>query len=179
MNINNCGIELAQGDITKQNTDAIVNAANNGLAGGGGVDGAIHRAGGTQITKECRKIGGCPTGEARVTSGGNLAAKYVIHAVGPIYKDGVSGEAEQLANAYRNSLKRAIEYSISSVAFPSLSTGAYRFPVRDAAKIALSTVIEFLENETHSLHLVRFVLFDGKSFRTYEEELQVLQAEQS
>ncbi len=174
MNINNCEIEFVQGDITTQNVDAIVNAANRGLAGGGGVDGAIHRAGGATIMEECRKIGGCPTGEARVTNGGNLAAKYVIHAVGPIYNNGVSGEDALLTNTYRNSLKRAIEYSISSVAFPSLSTGAYRFPVRDAAKVALSTVIEFLKNETHNLQLVRFVLFDEKTFRVYDETLRQL-----
>lgn len=167
-------LELVRGDITTQSVDAIVNAANRGLAGGGGVDGAIHRAGGPTIMEKCRKIGGCPTGEARITSGGNLPAKYVIHTVGPIYNDGVSGEDLLLANAYRNSLKLAIEYSIHAVAFPSLSTGAYRYPVRDAAKIALSTVIEFLENETHGLHLVRFVLFDDKSLHTYGEVLQQL-----
>lgn len=171
MKINNCEIELVQGDITAQNVDAIVNAANRGLAGGGGVDGAIHRAGGAIIMEECRVICGCPTGEARLTSGGNLSATYVIHAVGPIYNDGVSGEAELLANAYRNSLKLCVEYSISTIAFPSLSTGAYRFPVRDAAKIALSTVIEFLKNEPHELKLVRFVLFDAKTFETYRETL--------
>ncbi len=165
-------LELVQGDITQQSVDAIVNAANSGLAGGGGVDGAIHRAGGPTIMQECRKIGGCPTGEARITSGGDLFARYVIHAVGPIYRNGVSGEDLLLANAYRNSLKLAIEYSISSVAFPSLSTGAYRYPVRDAAKIALTTVSEFLKTEGHSLQLVRFVLFDDKTRRIYEEELR-------
>jgi O-acetyl-ADP-ribose deacetylase (regulator of RNase III) len=165
-------LELVQGDITQQNVEAIVNAANSGLAGGGGVDGAIHRAGGPTIMQECRKIGGCPTGEARISSGGNLSARYVIHAVGPIYRNGVSGEDFLLANAYRNSLKLAVEYSISSVAFPSLSTGAYRYPVRDAAKSALSTIIEFLKTESHDLQLVRFVLFDDKTRRTYEEELR-------
>lgn len=167
-------LELVQGDITQQNVDAIVNAANSGLAGGGGVDGAIHRAGGPTILQECRAIGGCPTGEARITSGGNLSARYVIHTVGPFYRNGVSGEDFLLANAYRNSLKLAIEYSISTIAFPSLSTGAYRYPVRDAAKIALTTVIEVLKTEGHSLKLVRFVLFDDKTRRIYKEELRRL-----
>jgi len=174
--IGSATLELVQGDITQQDVDAIVNAANSGLAGGGGVDGAIHRAGGPTIMQECRTIGGCPTGEARITSGGNLMARYVIHTVGPIYRNGVSGEDILLANAYRNSLKLAIKYSISSIAFPGLSTGAYRFPVRDAAKIALTTVIEFLKIEGHSLQLVRFVLFDDKTRRIYREELQRLES---
>lgn len=172
--IGSATLELVQGDLTQQDVDAIVNAANSGLAGGGGVDGAIHRAGGPTILQECRAIGGCPTGEARITSGGNLMARYVIHTVGPIYRNGVSGEDILLANAYRNSLKLAVEYSISSIAFPSLSTGAYRFPVRDAAKIALTTVIEFLKTEGYGLQLVRFVLFDDKTRRIYKETLQRL-----
>lgn len=172
MIINGCKLELVQGDITTQKVDAIVNAANRGLAGGGGVDGAIHRAGGATIMEECRKIGGCPTGEARITRGGKLHAEWVIHAVGPIYHNGISGEGGLLSNAYRNSLKLAVEYSIATIAFPSLSTGAYRFPVRDAAKIALQTVITFLTTETHEFEIVRFVLFDEKTFRIYSEELQ-------
>lgn len=172
MQIGNAKLELVRGDITRQNVDAVVNAANCGLAGGGGVDGAIHRAGGRQIMEECRAIGGCPTGEARITSGGNLAAKYVIHTVGPIYNNGVSGEAELLQNAYRNSLKLAREYSLASIAFPGISTGAYRYPLRDAAQIALETVIEFLKNETHNLRLLRFVLFDEKTLSVYENVLQ-------
>ena len=172
MIINGCKLELVQGDITTQKVDAIVNAANRGLAGGGGVDGAIHRAGGATIMEECRKIGGCPTGEARIARGGKLHAEWVIHAVGPIYNNGISGEGGLLLNAYRNSLKLAVEYSIATIAFPSLSTGAYRFPVRDAAKIALQTVITFLTTETHELEIVRFVLFDEKTFRIYSEELQ-------
>ncbi len=175
MIINNTTLELVHGNIVAQDdVEAIVNAANSGLAGGGGVDGAIHRAGGPTIMQECRKMGGCPTGEARITSGGDLKARYVIHAVGPIYRNGVSGEDFLLANAYRSSLKIAIEYSICSVAFPSLSTGAYRYPIRDAAKIALTTVIEFVKNEGRSLRLVRFVLFDEKILRIYEEELRKL-----
>ncbi len=130
------------GDITRQDTDAIVNAANTSLLGGGGVDGAIHRAGGPKILAECRKIiagiGSLPAGEAVITTGGNLAAKYVIHTVGPIWRDGNNGEKEVLKNAYLNSLKTAVENNIKSISFPSISTGAYRFPVELAAMIAVS-----------------------------------------
>jgi O-acetyl-ADP-ribose deacetylase (regulator of RNase III) len=167
-------LELVQGDITQQATDAIVNAANSGLAGGGGVDGAIHRAGGPKIMEECRKIGGCPTGEARITTGGNLETRYVIHAVGPVYRDGVSGEDRLLASAYRSSLRLAAENGLRSVAFPSLSTGAYHYPLRDAADVALSTVVGFLQNERHGLELVRFVLFDGRTQEEYERVLRRL-----
>jgi len=121
-------LELVEGDIIRQDTEAIVNAANTSLLGGGGVDGAIHRAGGPQILEECRKIGGCPTGEARISGGGRLAARWVIHTVGPIYRDGKHDEAELLASAYRNSLRLAGERGIRSVAFPSISTGAYGYP---------------------------------------------------
>ncbi len=171
MLINNCEIELMQGDITQQNTDAIVNAANKALAGGAGVDGAIHSAGGPTIMEECNKIGRCAEGHAVVTVGGDLPAKYVIHTVGPIYSAGALGQERVLASAYRNSLKLAVAYSISTIAFPSISTGSFRYPLHDAAKIALSTVTEFLKNETHDLHLVRFVLFDEKTFFTYQETL--------
>src|SRR3990172_3083104 len=123
--INKSKLELVEGDITRQDTEVIVNAANSRLAGGGGVDGAIHRAGGPQIMAECKKIGGCPTGEAVITSGGRLKAKYVIHAVGPVYRDGRHGEPELLAGAYKYSLKLASENKIKSIAFPSISTGAY------------------------------------------------------
>ncbi len=170
-------LELVRGDITDQDTDAIVNAANRGLSGGGGVDGAIHRAGGPRIMQECRKIGGCPTGEARITSGGNLEALYVIHAVGPVYNDGVSGEDRLLASAYRDSLRLAVENGLRSVAFPSLSTGAYRYPLRDAAHVALETVIEFLKSERHDLELVRFVLFDERGLKEFERALDRLTTE--
>ena len=170
-------LELVRGDITEQDTDAIVNAANSGLAGGGGVDGAIHRAGGPKIMEECRRIGGCPTGEARITSGGDLAVRYVIHAVGPVYRDGVSGEKRLLANAYLSSLRLAVEHDLHSIAFPSLSTGAYRYPLRDAADVALKTVAGFLQDEGHGLELVRFVLFDERTLREYEAALDRLSRE--
>ena len=174
--VNNTRLELMRGDIAQQHTDAIVNAANCGLAGGGGVDGAIHRAGGPQIMDECRLIGACSTGNAVLTSGGNLAARFVIHAVGPVYNDGVSGEAKLLSEAYRNSLRVAVEHDVKSIAFPSLSTGAYRFPVRDAAKIALETIIKFLEQQPHCLELVRFVLFDEKTLAIFGTQLQLLES---
>ncbi len=175
--INGVRLELVQGDITEQDTDAIVNAANSGLSGGGGVDGAIHRAGGPRIMEECREIGGCPTGEARITSGGDLLARRVIHAVGPVYEDGVSGEDRLLASAYRNSLRLAVENDLRSIAFPSLSTGAYGYPLRDAAPIALETVVEFLKTEQHDLDLVRFVLFDRRTFDEFERALDGLRSE--
>ena len=164
-------LELVQGDITEQGTDAIVNAANSGLAGGGGVDGAIHRAGGPRIMEECRRIGGCPTGEARITTGGDLEARYVIHAVGPVYRDGASGESRLLASAYLSSLSLAVEHGLHSVAFPSLSTGAYGYPVRAAADVALGSVAGFLRDEAHGLELVRFVLFDRRTLEEYERAL--------
>jgi O-acetyl-ADP-ribose deacetylase (regulator of RNase III) len=171
--INKSILELVEGDITRQETEAVVNAANSGLRGGGGVDGAIHRAGGSQIMEECRKIGGCPTGEARLTTGGNLKAKYVIHAVGPIYSDGNQGEPDLLASAYLHSLQLAREHDIKSIAFPSLSTGAYRYPIHKAARIALKTVIDYL-NQHEDLHLVRFVLFGPDAFAAYKTALAEL-----
>src|SRR5438093_9837213 len=130
-------LELVEGDITRQDTEGIVNAANSSLVGGGGVDGAIHRTGGPTIMEECRKIGGCPTGEARITGAGRLAAKKVIHTVGPIYRDGRHGEPGLLASAYRSSLELASESGLKSVAFPSISTGAYGYPMDEAARVAL------------------------------------------
>jgi O-acetyl-ADP-ribose deacetylase (regulator of RNase III) len=163
-------LELVEGDITKQDTEAIVNAANERLLGGGGVDGAIHRAGGPQILEECKKIGGCPTGEARITTGGRLKAKWVIHTVGPVYRDGKHREPELLASAHRNSLQLASEKGIKTVAFPSVSTGAYGYPLADAARIGLRTTLEFLK--THpEIGLVRFVLFGHPALRTYETVL--------
>lgn len=168
--INKSILELAGGDITEQETEAIVNAANSGLRGGGGVDGAIHRAGGPQIMEECRRMGGCPAGGAVLTTGGRLKARYVIHAVGPVYSGGTKGEAGLLASAYKNSLKLASEKGISSIAFPSISTGAYGYPIDDAARIALKTVIDYLK-EHEGIRLVRFVLFGSDAYRAYEAAL--------
>jgi len=164
-------LELVEGDITQQDTEAIVNAANEQLRVGGGVDGAINRAGGPRIQEEARKIGYCPTGKAVITTGGNLKAKYVIHAVGPIYRDGRHGEADLLASAYRESLKLASARGIKSLAFPSLSTGAYGYPVAEAAKIALTTVKEYLK-EHPEIELVRFVLFGKPTYETYLKALE-------
>jgi len=169
-------LELIEGDITQQNTDAIVNAANTTLLGGGGVDGAVHRAGGPQILAECRRIGGCPTGEARLTTGGRLKAKYVIHAVGPVYRDGKSGEPELLASAHRNSLRLASQHGIRSLAFPAISTGAYGYPMNEAAKIALRTTIDYLKAHPE-IELVRFVLFGQRAYEVYEAALREIMAE--
>jgi O-acetyl-ADP-ribose deacetylase (regulator of RNase III) len=169
--VGTCTLRLVQGDITQQRVDAIVNAANARLAGGGGVDGAIHRAGGPTIMEECRRIGGCPTGKAVVTGAGRLPAKWVIHAVGPIWRGGEHGEPELLASAYRESLARAREIGARSVAFPSLSTGAYRYPVAQAARIALGTVLEELRTHGRPEEVV-FVLFDEPTLRVYEEALK-------
>jgi O-acetyl-ADP-ribose deacetylase (regulator of RNase III) len=171
--INKAVLSLVQGDITREATDAIVNAANSRLAGGGGVDGAIHRAGGPAIMEECRKIGGCPTGQAVITTGGNLKAKYVIHTVGPIYRDGTKGEADLLKSAYLSSLKQASAKGIKSVAFPSISTGAYGYPLNEAARIALQTAIDYLK-EHNDLQQVRFVLFDGRTYNVFSDELKAL-----
>ena len=171
-------LELVEGDITLQDTEAIVNAANTTLLGGGGVDGAIHRAGGPQILEECKKIGDCPTGEARITTGGRLRARYVIHAVGPIYKDGNHREPELLASAYRSSLELASRKRIRTLAFPSISTGVYGYPIEEAARIALETVRDYLENHP-GLRKVRFVLFKKAAYETYERVLQVLNPDRS
>jgi O-acetyl-ADP-ribose deacetylase (regulator of RNase III) len=166
-------LELVEGDITKQDTEAIVNAANSSLLGGGGVDGAIHRAGGPQILEECRKIGGCPTGEARITTGGRLSARWVIHTVGPVYRDGKHGEADLLASAYRNSLRLASERGIKTVAFPSISTGAYGYPLAEAARIALLTTRDYLQAHRENA-TVRFVLFGQPAYRAYDVVLAEL-----
>lgn len=169
-------LELVRGDITRQETEAIVNAANSRLAGGGGVDGAIHRAGGHRILEECRAIGGCPTGRAVITSGGNLKAKYVIHTVGPVYRGVGSGEAELLGSAYLESLKLAADNDVRSISFPSISTGAYGYPIAGAARIALNTVVAFLE-ESGAVWLVRFVLFSEADLKVYEDELREIGAD--
>jgi O-acetyl-ADP-ribose deacetylase len=164
-------VELVRGDITQQDTEAIVNAANTSLLGGGGVDGAIHRAGGPTILEECRRLGGCATGDAKITGGGRLRARFVIHTVGPVYGRGTRREAELLASAYRRSLEVAVANGIRSLAFPSISTGAYRFPIGEAATIALRTVTEFLGAHPGGLDLVRFVLFSEADLAVYEQAL--------
>ena len=163
-------LEAVRGDITHEQVDAIVNAANTELRGGGGVDGAIHRAGGAQIAAECRKIGRCPTGFAVVTSGGKLPARWVIHTVGPIYA-GLRSDATELASAYRESLKCAVQAGARSVAFPSISTGAYGYPIREAAPIAIDTVTAFVKEHSSDLDLVRFVLFSDADYSVYHAEL--------
>ena len=173
--VNKTKLSLTVGDITKQKTDAIVNAANSSLMGGGGVDGAIHRAGGPKILEECMKIrekqGGCDTGEAVITTGGNLPAKYVIHTVGPIWEGGNRKEPELLANCYKNSLKLAVENGIKTVSFPSISTGAYGYPIDQAATVALKAVIDFLKKDD-SLNEVIFVLFNDSIYKSYENVLK-------
>ena len=176
--INGRVIELVLGDITQQAVDAIVNAANPTLLGGGGVDGAIHRAGGPSILAECRAIRGakgeCPPGEAVVTGGGRLRARRVIHAVGPVWHGGNRGEALVLASCYRNALRIAAELGLHTVAFPSISTGIYGFPLKKAVPVALSTVADFLAREPAAPFRVRFVLFDPVTYATYAGALDAL-----
>jgi O-acetyl-ADP-ribose deacetylase len=164
-------LEILQGDITQQETEAIGNAANSALAGGGGVDGAIHNAGGPSIMSELKtRYRGCPTGSAVITGGGNLKAKYVIHAVGPRYS-GSPKDAELLSSAYRKSLELCSQNKLSSIAFPSISTGVYGYPVEEASRIALKTVMDYLRDHPE-IKLVRFVLFDSKTYSFYEQALK-------
>jgi O-acetyl-ADP-ribose deacetylase len=188
--VNQSIVELVQGNIVEQNVDAIVNAANSSLLGGGGVDGAIHHAAGPELLAECGTIGGCPTGEARITKGYRLKAHYVIHTVGPVYRtvgriswsgedDAASDarpEAALLASAYRSSLELASQHGIKTIAFPSLSTGAYGYPLAEAAPIALGTVRDYL-SEHHEIELVRFVLWDGTARVAFEKAAQKLFSE--
>ena len=171
--VNQTRIELAQGDITLETLDVIVNAANSRLAGGGGVDGAIHRAGGPAIMEACRQIGGCPTGEAVITTGGNLPARFVIHTVGPIWRGGLHGEARLLASAYKNSLTLAEQKGLQSIAFPAISCGVYGYPVSDAASVALVACMEFARANTE-LRLVRHVLFDRPTYDAFAQEFAKL-----
>ncbi len=163
-------IEIHKGDITKLKVDAIVNAANNSLLGGGGVDGAIHRGAGPELRKYNEKLGGCPTGEAKISPGFNLPAKFVISTVGPVWNGGNNNEDELLANCYINSLKVAVENNIKTIAFPSISTGVYSFPVERASKIAVREVKDFLEKNS-SIKKIIFVCFDDKTFDVYKNIL--------
>lgn len=174
MQVKQTTLELVRGNIVEQRVDAIVNAANSSLLGGGGVDGAIHHAAGPELLAECRTLGGCPTGEARITKGYRLPARYVIHTVGPVYR-GSPRDAELLANAHRNSLQLAVEHDLHSVAFPAISTGIYGYPLNEAAQVALSTVIDFLQHPT-SLQLVRFVLWDQPALDAFSRQLAQLDA---
>ncbi len=165
-------ITAIKGDITKvTDMEAIVNAANTSLLGGGGVDGAIHRAAGPELLAECRTLHGCETGEAKITGAYNLPCKYVIHTVGPIWQAGTHSEAELLANCYFNSLKVAAENGIHSVAFPSISTGVYRFPVERAAAVAVDTVFRFLETYPNEIETVEWVLLDDRTFEVYQKAI--------
>jgi len=179
--IDQAELRIIQGDITQQGTDAIVNAANSSLMGGGGVDGAIHRAGGPAILQECKQIvarqGRLPAGRAVITTGGNLKAKYVIHTVGPVWHGGSKGESELLASAYQQSLKIAAGNNLNSVSFPSISTGAYGYPVDQAAKVALDAVITFLSESTASVREVVFVLFDSRTLGAYSSALREIAGE--
>lgn len=164
-------LQIIQGDITKCQTDAIVNAANTSLLGGGGVDGAIHRAAGPELLAECRTLGGCPTGEAKATKAYRLPCRYVIHTPGPIWHGGNAKEDQLLASCYRNSLARASELGCKTVAFPSISTGVYHFPLQRAARIAVDTILDFLQSH-HDIACVTMVCFDAVTFAAYEQAVQ-------
>ena len=176
--IRETNLEMIQGDITQAEVDAIVNAANSDLIGGGGVDGAIRRAGGAEIERACAEIrrreGGCPTGKAVITPGGNLHAKYVIHTVGPVWKGGNSGEAERLASCYQESLRLAVDNGIQSVAFPSISTGIYGYPTEKAAVVALTAIKGFVAQPHSAPAAIQFVLFDEVTYTCYEDALSTL-----
>ncbi len=166
-------IELVRGDITRQSVDAIINAANSGLLGGGGVDEAIHRAAGPELLAECRTLGGCPTGSAKITKGYRLPARHVIHAVGPVYRDGRSGEPAKLAGCYQTALRLAVENGCRSVAFPAISCGVYGYPVEPAARIAIGETVAFLQKRSE-LERVVFVLFDEAALEIYQRVLREL-----
>lgn len=167
-------LELTEGDITGQSVDVIVNAANAQLSGGGGVDGAIHRAGGPEIMIECRRIGGCPTGQAVTTTAGRLGARKVIHAVGPVYRDGAHGEPELLASAYREAFTEARKLGFETVSTPALSTGAYGYPIDEAARVALSTAMDFLLRNPGKVRLIRFVLHGREAYHAFRRVLEEL-----
>lgn len=164
-------IELIKCDITKLQIDAIVNAANSSLLGGGGVDGAIHRAAGPELFNECETLGGCKTGEAKITKGYNLPAKFVIHTVGPIWHGGINNEKELLTNCYKNSLQLALDNKIKTIAFPNISTGVYRFPKELAATIAIKEVKDFINKNGHKIDKIIFTVFDEENFNIYTHKL--------
>jgi O-acetyl-ADP-ribose deacetylase (regulator of RNase III) len=164
-------IEIVTGDITKADVDAVVNAANSSLLGGGGVDGAIHRAAGPDLVHECRLLGGCKTGQAKITKGYRLKARHIIHTVGPVWRGGEHGEGASLADCYRNALQLAQRHGLKSLAFPAISTGIYRFPVADAAAIAIGTVVDFLGGVTDPPDRILFMCFDQPTTAAYEHRL--------
>ena len=165
--LGNTIISLAEGDITQEETDAIANAANNALQGGGGVDGAIHRAAGPELLEACRKIGNCPTGQAVITEGFKLKSRYVIHTVGPIYS-GSADDPKLLASCYKESLQLALDHNLRSVAFPSISTGVYGYPLQEAAPIALNSIYGFVQKHPDALDMVRMTLFDQRTLMAYQ-----------
>ncbi len=168
-------LEIVEGDITRQEVDAIVNAANRTLLGGGGVDGAIHRAGGPAVLEECRLLGGCETGDAKATTAGRMKAERVIHTVGPVWRGGDKGEARLLESCHRRCLEIARREGLRSVAFPAVSTGVYGYPMKEAARVALSTVLDEIGKHPGTLDLVRFVLFGEEAFRTWKETLEEIE----
>lgn len=169
-------LTIKKGDITKEDVDAIVNAANPGLLGGGGVDGAIHRAAGPELLAECRTLGGCAHGEARITKGYRLKARYVIHTPGPIYRNGKSGERATLRNSYHNSMKLAHERGLQSIAFPAISTGVYGYPREEACEVAITTVLEYMRDTGYRPEVI-FVLFDKENYQLYHAYLRKLKGE--
>lgn len=173
--VSECAIEVVRGDITKEQVDAIVNAANSSLLGGGGVDGAIHRAGGPEILEQCRKLDGCETGDAKITTGGRLPARYVIHTVGPVFRGGSLGEPQLLASCYRRSLELARDQGLKTVSFPAISCGVYGYPVKEAAVVAIGAVIEFIMANP-GFDRIRFVMFSPESFAAFANTLDALDA---